>query len=173
MSIFKPKMYKQNIYEINYDKLKKMGIVCLVFDLDNTLSKIDEDKPSTKLVKFISELKESFDVYVLSNNTSQKRVGGFCEALGVDYVKGALKPSSYGLAKIAKKKLYSKEEMAIIGDQIMTDVLAGNIYGIETVLVEALAVKDLKVTVVNRFFEKLVLKRLSKKKQFKKGDYYD
>lgn len=35
-----PDMYKKNIFDINYDKLKKKGIKCLIFDLDNTLALI-------------------------------------------------------------------------------------------------------------------------------------
>ena len=37
MSFFKPAMYKKNIHEIDYIKLKDNGIKCLIFDLDNTL----------------------------------------------------------------------------------------------------------------------------------------
>ena len=32
-----PDMYKKNIYEINYEKLKKMGKKYLFFDLDYTI----------------------------------------------------------------------------------------------------------------------------------------
>ena len=35
MSYFKPTKYYKNIYSIDYNKLKKLGIKCLVFDLDN------------------------------------------------------------------------------------------------------------------------------------------
>lgn len=173
MKIFVADIYVKTIYDINYDKLKEMGIICLIFDLDNTLARIDDEVPSEKMIKFLAKLKKDFDVYVLSNNTNKKRVSSFCEPLGVEYVSGALKPSSFGLSKIARKKRYHKSEMILIGDQIMTDVLAGKLYQIKTALVEALAKKDLKVTVINRFFERIVLKRLASKKLFEKGKYYD
>ena len=37
MALYKPTMYKKNIFDIDYKKLKENGIKCLVFDLDNTL----------------------------------------------------------------------------------------------------------------------------------------
>ena len=33
-----PDIYKKNIFDINYNKLKKKDIKCLIFDLDNTLA---------------------------------------------------------------------------------------------------------------------------------------
>ena len=32
MALYKPTMYKKNIFEIDYEQLKKKGIKCLVFD---------------------------------------------------------------------------------------------------------------------------------------------
>lgn len=173
MSIYKADMYAKTIEQVNYKKLKDKGIKALIFDLDNTLAYIDNDEPSEKVKKLIKKLKRDFDIYILSNNFNKKRVSYFSNAIGVDYVYAAIKPSSFGIKKIQKKKNYEKAEMAIIGDQIMTDVLAGNRYGILTVLVETLAVKDLKITALNRMIERRKIKMLEKKGLFKKGKYYD
>lgn len=171
--MFKPKMYSESIYTINYDKLKDSGINVLIFDLDNTIAKIDETKPSENLTKLFKSLNKNFELYILSNNTDKKRLESFAKPIKINYVLGALKPSRRGLRKIQAKKNYSKEEMALIGDQIMTDMIAGNRFGIKTILVDQLAKKDLKVTFINRIFENIVLKSLEKKNSFKKGAYYD
>ena len=42
MKVFKPNFYSKNIFEINYNKLKDKNIKLLIFDLDNTIGKIDE-----------------------------------------------------------------------------------------------------------------------------------
>ena len=39
-------MYKKNIYEINYEKLKKIGKKYLFFDLDNTIISYLQNKPT-------------------------------------------------------------------------------------------------------------------------------
>ena len=43
MDKYIPNMYKKNILDINYEKLKEIGIKCLIFDLDNTIALIDEN----------------------------------------------------------------------------------------------------------------------------------
>ena len=56
MNICRPKMYKKNIFDIDYNKLKEMGIKCIVFDLDNTLGMIDNKKCPRNTKKLIREL---------------------------------------------------------------------------------------------------------------------
>ena len=63
--------------------------------------------------------------------------------------------------------------MVMIGDQIVTDILAGNRYKIKTILVDALGEKDLKITKLNRFIENKIVKRYQKKGLFERGKYYE
>ena len=49
MDKFYPDIYAQSIYDINYKKLKKNGINCLLFDLNNTLASYEVNSPSDKL----------------------------------------------------------------------------------------------------------------------------
>ena len=35
---FMPDIYQKSIYYINYDKLYKKGVRCIIFDLDNTIT---------------------------------------------------------------------------------------------------------------------------------------
>ena len=61
----------------------------------------------------------------------------------------------------------------MIGDQIVTDVLSGNKFGVNTVLVYPLGFKDLKITSFNRLIEDMIVKRYSKKGIFERGKYYE
>ena len=63
--------------------------------------------------------------------------------------------------------------MCIIGDQIVTDILAGNRYKIKTILVDPLGEKDLKITGLNRKIEAIIVKRYEKKGIFERGEYYE
>ena len=47
---FVPDIYQKSIYDINYDTLKKRGIKCLIFDLDNTLVPVTVKKPTKKVL---------------------------------------------------------------------------------------------------------------------------
>lgn len=167
-----PNFYQKSIFTIDYKKLKKQGIKYLIFDLDNTIALVDERKTPHKTKELFEELKKDFTVLIISNNT-KKRVKEYSDQLEVDFISMAMKPFTKGLKEVKKRYRCKKSEMCMIGDQLMTDILSGNLYTIFTILVDPLGKKDLKVTVINRFLEKQVLKRLKRKKLFEKGCYYD
>jgi len=68
---------------------------------------------------------------------------------------------------------YQINEVAIIGDQMLTDVVGGNKIGITTILVNPISKKDLFFTKFNRLIEKRIMKKLRNKDLFVKGRYYE
>ena len=170
--IFKPKMYYKNIYDINYDKLKEMGIKTLIFDLDNTLGLISDGECPPKTKKLINDLKKDFLIVICSNN-SNSRIKPYMEDLGVDGVAWSMKPFINGLVKIKNKYKLKKKEMVIIGDQIVTDIFAGNKFRIKTILVDSLGLKDMKITYFNRKIEDFIVKKYTKRGTFERGRYYE
>lgn len=172
MALYKPTMYKKNIFEIDYEQLKKKGIKCLVFDLDNTLGLIDEEKCPKEAKKLLKKLKKDFTIFISSNNI-RKRILPYIEDLEIEGESFSLKPLPKGLMRIRKRFGFKKCEMAMIGDQMVTDILSGNLYGVMTILVDPLGVKDLKITGLNRKIEGAIVKKYEKKGIFKKGSYYE
>lgn len=172
MAIFLPNMYKKTIFDINYHKLKKMGIKILLFDLDNTLCLIEEKEPTKEVISFIKQLEKDFKIVVFSNN-SKKRVSRFSALLGSDYIYWARKPLLKGFIKVILKYKCQKNEVAVIGDQLITDIYGGNKFGILTILIDPLGNKDLKITFLNRYLENKVLKKYEQKRIFKRGEYYE
>lgn len=73
---------------------------------------------------------------ILSNNRSSKRVDDFCHALGIDYVGHAQKPSPKGLRRAMAKAGVHARETAMLGDKLLTDVLAANLAGVTALMVE-------------------------------------
>ncbi len=165
-------MYYNNIYSINYDKLKEMGIKNLIFDLDNTLGLISDGECPPKTKKLINKLKKDFFIVICSNN-SKSRLKPYMEDLGVDGVAWSMKPLINGLVRIKRKYKLKKKEMVIIGDQIVTDIFAGNKFRIKTILVDPLGIKDMKITFFNRKVENFIVKRYTKRRIFERGRYYE
>ncbi len=172
MNRFKPSMYKKDIFSINYKKLKKAGVKCLIYDLDNTLALIDEKECPEKTKELIRKLQDDFLIFIITNN-SNRRAEPYKKALGVDAVGYAMKPLTRGLRKIKHKYKLLKKEMVMIGDQIVTDIASGNNFRIKTILVDPLGEKDMNITKLNRKVEDFILKRYSKKGVFKRGKYYE
>ena len=173
MKQYVPRMYKKDIFEVNYNMLERNGIKCLIFDLDNTLMKIEDEYPNEEVCDLIKRLKKKFKIWILSNNSNKKRLDKVANVLKIDYISFALKPFSFGFKKIIKYGGYNVSEICIIGDQIMTDVLGGNRLGIYTVLLEPIGKKDLKITSINRFLEQRNILKMERLGLFKKGEFYE
>ena len=173
MEIYLPDIYQKSIYTIDYSKLLKRGIKCLLYDLDNTIVSKSDNKPSEKAKElFISLKQKGFNVILFSNSPSI-RLKTFKQAFGIEGVSSARKPLTKKLRKLLKDYGYKEDEVAIIGDQLMTDVKVGNKVGITTILVNPLSDKDFLVTKFNRFMEKRKMKELTEKKLFFKDKFYE
>lgn len=158
-----PDYYYQSIFEIPYQTLNKQGISTLFFDLDNTIISYDEDHLSESQITFLKELSKTFKIVVLSNS-GYKRVSQALKDTDFDYIYHAVKPLKFGLRKALKINQSSKDEVMLIGDQIMTDVYGAHRIGIKVSLIKSVKRKsDRKITQFNRKIEKHILKKISKK----------
>ena len=173
MDIFVPDMYQKSIYTINYEKLFKDGIRCLLFDLDNTCVPFVEKKPSKKLKDLFDDLKDIGFKVIIFSNASKKRLEPFKNDLVVDCSYSSKKPSKRKFLKVLKMFNYDLSETAIIGDQLFTDIFGGNRVGIKTILVNPMSNHDLFVTRIIRMLEKRQYKRFSKRGILTMGKYYE
>ncbi len=172
MNRYLPDVYSKSVLTINYGKLKKRKIKCLIFDLDNTLVPVHTKEIDPKIKKLIADLKKDFLVIIVSNSP-KKRVNAIKDILEIDAYPNALKPLTRTLRKIKKKYNLANEDIAMIGDQFLTDMNYGYKGKILKVFVDTISNDDLKITNLNRFFERKIMTKYQKKNLFKKGEYYD
>lgn len=172
MDIFIPDIYQKSIYTINYKKLKKNGIKCLLFDLDNTCVSYKTKEPDRRLKELFAMLQNDFKVIIISNS-GKNRLRPFKEKLNVDTAYKSCKPLKKKYQKILELYNFKIDEVACIGDQILTDILGANRMELTSILVNRIAKYEVITTRINRFFEKFILKRLAKKHLLIKGEYYD
>ena len=173
MEKYIPDIYAKSIYDVNYDNLIERGIKCILFDLDNTLIAPGIKEPSTKLLNLLSRLKKTSLHFIIYSNGCSKRVKRLENVLNIECISPAFKPYRGKFDLIIKKYNYTQSEIAIIGDQMLTDVAFGNKVGITTILVNPLSVKDGFFTKFNRIREKRILKKLYQNNLFAKGKYYE
>ena len=166
-------IYQKSIYVIDYDKLKKKGIKCLIYDLDNTLVPPSVDKPTKKVIDLVYNLKEKGFKVIIMSNSPKNRLEPFKEILDIDCCAFACKPLKRNFLKILNKYNLKNNEVAIIGDQLCTDILGGNKVGITTILINSISKKELTITKFNRLREIFILNKLRKKNLFFKGKYYE
>ena len=95
------------------------------------------------------------------------------EQLGIEGFYCVNKPLKKGFDKKLSKLKCNVNEVAIIGDQMMTDIVFGNKAGITTILIKPLSKKEPIWTKINRFMERKKMKKLRDKNLFTMGRYYE
>lgn len=173
MERFIPDIYQKSIYTIDYNKLKNRGIKCLLFDLDNTLVPASVKVPNKKIKELFIELKEQGFTVILFSNSPKKRLAPFKDELEIDALANAKKPLSGSYLRIMRKYKFTINEIAMIGDQLLTDIWGGNRIGITTILINPVSKKDMVFTKINRALEDAIIRRLRSRELFTKGKYYD
>lgn len=160
-----PNLYLNNLKEITIELLRKNNIKGLILDIDNTL--IDFDK---KLLEGCEEwcdnLKaQGIKMCILSNTNKQYKVKKVADILNLEYLYFAHKPNKKGFKKARELLNLEPQNIAVVGDQIFTDVLGGNRSKMFTILTKPIDTRDIWLTRLKRPFEKPILKRYLRKKE--------
>ncbi len=169
MKLFKPDGYYDSISSIDLAELKGVGIKGLILDLDNTLLPRDERETSDGVNNWLRAARElGFRMCIVSNNRGE-RVKEVARELNLPVVALAAKPCRRAFKQGLEILRVKKEETAVIGDQIFTDVLGGNLVGLKTILVVPVSPQELLHTRILRRLERIIIKKLIKQNQLKMG----
>ncbi len=168
MSKFIPNMYVKNIFEIDYKKLKDSDIKVLLFDFDNTIIEKGNNVIDEKTLKFLNSLKSDFIIYIVSNSLNSSKLNLVCGKLALPYIGHAWKPFKSGYKRLRFKDI-KNEQIAMIGDQLITDVWGANKMGYFSILIDPITNNEHIWTKVNRVFELII----QKKNHIERGKYYD
>ncbi len=151
---FIPFAHAQSIYEIDYDFFKRNGVKTLFIDLDNTLDSYKAKEAKEQTINYVNGLKKAGITPVIISNNKAHRVCGYADSLGVEYLPSARKPFSKKIKQELSRRGLAKDEAMLVGDQMMTDVLATKGAGIRVVLTEKLVKEDQWTTHINRIFDR-------------------
>jgi hypothetical protein len=125
-----------SVLSLTSDIIQQYKIKGLVLDVDETLVPISDSQTSPELSVWVEEIKSVASLWLVSNNISQYRIGRIANSLNLPYIAGAAKPSRRKLKKAVEAMNLPVEQVAMVGDRLFTDVLAGNRLGMFTILVE-------------------------------------
>lgn len=160
---FLPNEHVKTIFDIQPEVLKQKGIQGIITDLDNTLVAWNVKVATPEITQWFKQMEEQdIKVTIISNNKLD-RVKTFSEPLGTPYVYSARKPLGHAFKTATKQMGLKKEEIVVIGDQLLTDVLGGNRAGFYTILVVPIVQTDEKITRINRMIERKILNYMRKK----------
>ena len=124
------------IFDLTSQMLQENDIKGLILDVDETLVPFKKKEASKELQQWIEEIRRNTPIWLVSNNISHTRIGNIAESIDLPFISGAKKPSRRRLREAAEAMDLPVEKVAMVGDRLFTDVLAGNRLGMFTVLVE-------------------------------------
>ncbi len=158
-----PSLYLDSVKNINPMLLKKNNIKGLILDVDNTL--IDYYRNLVEgAEKWCEELKnEGIKCIILSNSNKKRKVEEVAEKLNIDYIMFAKKPLKSGFKRALSKLELKPEEVAVVGDQLFTDVIGAKRMNMFSILVKQVGEKDIFITKLKRPIENAIIKKYLEK----------
>lgn len=161
--ILYPKVYLKNVKEINETFLEENHIKALILDVDNTI--LDFDKNFLNGVeKWCEDLKkQGIKFCILSNSNKKEKVKMVAQKLQIPYFYFGTKPLKRGFKKAIKLLEEKEENIAVVGDQIFTDVIGANRTHLYSILVEPIKQKDIFITKIKRPIENYIIKKYQQK----------
>lgn len=145
------------MFDIEPEFLQKEGKKGIIVDLDNTLVPWNVSHPTEKVVKWLEKMKEADIKVLIFSNNKEERVTVFAEPLGTPFIYKANKPLPRAFITAKHRMGLKKSEVVVIGDQLMTDILGGNVAGLYTILVVPIVQTDAPITKFNRNMERMIL----------------
>ena len=162
-----PKMYLKNVQEITYEMLQTNGIFGMILDVDNTLIDYYRKMPEG-INQWCQNLKQKGIVFCIASNSNKKeKVEMVAKNLEIPYIYFAKKPLKMGLKRAANIMGLEPKKVAVVGDQIFTDVLGANRTGMFSILVDPIEEKDIWITLVKRPIENYIKNQYQKRKDMK------
>ena len=156
MAFWTPDYELAHVRDISADMLHQAGIRGLLIDVDNTIAPWRQS-PSLDIKEWMAGMNDAgVQLCILSNNRHPTRVKLMAEDLGVLFIAKAGKPRRGGYERAQKLLNLQRHEVAVVGDQIFTDILGGKRAGIKTILVMPLPGGELPALKILRFIERLV-----------------
>lgn len=163
--ILYPNLYLNNILEVKENIIKEKNIKAVLIDIDNTVMYYDRNL-LVGLEEWADELKKlGVKLCVLSNSNHKDKAEKVSRALNIPYIYFAKKPFKSGFRRAIKLLDEKPQNVAMVGDQILTDVLGANRMKMFSILTKPLEERDIWVTKVKRPLEQLIIKRYIKRSE--------
>ena len=135
---FLPRWITPQLTDLTAEFLTRNGICLLMMDFDNTIVPYTTSTPEPLMEQWLLDMKQTDIQICVVSNSKKDRVKIFCNNYGIPCITHANKPFTKGIKECLAKFDIPASEAAIVGDQIYTDTLGGNLSGITPILVNAI-----------------------------------
>jgi HAD superfamily phosphatase (TIGR01668 family) len=135
LALITPHYRLKSVLDLDAAGLRARGIDGLLLDLDGTLKDYRAEQVPAPVLAWVHALRSAGLRLCLLSNGKPRRIERFASELSIPFVAKAFKPWPRGCRKALQLLGLDRARVAIIGDQIFADVLAGRLAGLCTMLV--------------------------------------
>ena len=158
-----PQVYKKSVKEITWQMIQELGIKGIILDVDNTLIDYNKTMPDG-IQQWCEELKQhKIKFCIVSNSNKKDKVKSVADKLKIPYFYFAKKQLKLGFKRAKEILQLPESEIAVVGDQIFTDILGANRCHMISILVDPIQEKDIWITVLKRPIENKIKKKFQEK----------
>jgi HAD superfamily phosphatase (TIGR01668 family) len=158
LRFLRPHLHVRTVCELTIDHLRQRQLDGLLLDLDCTLKDHGAADIGRPVVEWMRGLREDGIRLCLYSNGRSARVGRLAEGLGIPFVAKAFKPLPFRCRTGAARLELPLNRVAVVGDQLFADVLAGRLAGVYTILVTPTSPVEPWFTRLKRPFERQLLR---------------
>ncbi len=163
MPVLMPDYMFRTFDEITPDFLAALGVRAVLADIDNTLAPYEQPEPDERIRAWIASLDDVGIRIAFVSNNDRERVELFNRTLGVPAYYKSGKPFKKNLIKAMESIGGTRETTVMLGDQLLTDALAGHNLGVKVLIVPPIKDKRSAFFRFKRWLEKPTVKRFKKK----------
>ena len=142
---------------------RELGIRAILSDIDNTLAPYEQAKSDEQIRTWLRELNEAGISIALISNNHADRVELFNSDLGLIAYPDAGKPFGKCLRRAMTALGSDPSNTAMLGDQLLTDALAGHLQHLKVLIVPPICDKRTAFVRFKRMLEHPVIRRYYKK----------
>ena len=148
-------------HEITPEFLIELGVTAVLADIDNTLAPYEQAEPDERIKGWIASLAAGIGIAFVSNN-DWERVNRFNATLCVPAYAKSGKPFKKTLVKAMNDLGGTCETTVMLGDQLLTDALAGHNLGVKCIIVPPIRDKKSAFFRFKRWLEKPTVRRFKR-----------
>ncbi len=161
LDLFRPRLWLAAITDVDPEQLRARGVRGIVLDLDNTLVPYGSMAVPDEVRGWVQGVRAAGFPLVLVTNNRTRRTRDLAESLALPIAPGWAKPTTSMFRRAMEMMGTIPAQTALVGDQLLTDILGGNRLGLFTILVTRLEGREFPTTrLINRTIERVLLRLL-------------
>ena len=149
--------------EITPEFLRELGVKAVLADIDNTLAPYEQPEPDERIKGWIASLAAAGIGIAFVSNNDWERVNLFNRTLGVPAYAKSGKPFKKNLTRAMNDLGGTRETTVMLGDQLLTDALAGHNLGVKCLIVPPIRDKKNAFFRFKRWLEKPTVRRFKRR----------